>query len=196
MGAASDQDRPKLSFSRGRNSVVGTSCLPERGGLAAVERGRAVTDPTLSAARLFVSKTDALLRLLGAMAADPVGLVPVAQNAGVNSATFHACGDLFLLWCTFQVAADYRLGRELADRRRALQFCRLLLKRHRLWEDVSPRGANVMQWSDDRLVELFESTPRSAVYVRKLAKDAVALHRRLCEAAEHLRQAQSLLEVA
>ena len=150
----------------------------------------------LLAARLFVEKADALLSLLGAIAADPVKLVPVALEAGVDGGVFHACDDLYLLWCGLESACDYGLGRDPADQGLASRFSRFLLKKHGLWEPVSCPGTNLMTWSDARLADLFESAPPCEAYVRKLATDAVGLHRRLCSAAEHLRAAQSLLEVA
>jgi len=150
----------------------------------------------LLAARLFVEKADALLAMLGAIAADPAALVPVAAEVGVDDGTFRACPDLFLLWCAFQYVADYGLAHDPADRGLAFRFCQFLLNKYGLWEPVSCPGTNLMTWSDARLADLFEAAPACEAYVRKLATDAVGLHRRLCSAAEHLRAAQSLLEVA
>jgi len=150
----------------------------------------------LLAARLFVEKADALLAMLGAIAADPAKLLPVAAEAGIDGGAFHACLDLYLIWRALECAADYGLGHDPADRGLAFRFCQFLLKKYGLWEPVSCPNSNLMQWSDDRLVELFESAPPCEAYVRKLAKDAVGLHRRLCSAAEHLRAVKALLEVA
>jgi hypothetical protein len=150
----------------------------------------------LLVARLLTQKADVLVGLLGAIAADPAALVSVATEAGVDARMFFACPDLMLLWCGLACAADYGLAHDPADRGLAFRFCQFLLKKYGLWEPVSCPGSNLMRWSDARLAELFESAPRSAAFVRKLAKDAVALHRRLCSASEHLRAAMAALEVA